>query len=112
MTKNDKIRDEKLWYDINRVASKIPSLSSGTMHKKWSFPLRVSSVNTTKSAGTYWKLKVKEKSKSKNNWRLRKKQADAIMNQNKRQVGLTNNDVKNLFHMEISKNKLQKNLIK
>ena len=34
------------------------------------------------------------------------------MNQNKRQVGLTNNDVKNLFHMEISKNKLQKNLIK
>ena len=34
------------------------------------------------------------------------------MNQNKRQVGLTNNDVKKRFHIEISKNKLQKNLIK
>ena len=30
---NDQIRDEKLWYDINRKASKISTLSSGKIHK-------------------------------------------------------------------------------
>ena len=33
MTINDQIRDEKLQYDINRVASKISALSSGKIHK-------------------------------------------------------------------------------
>ena len=33
MTINDQIRDEKLQYDINREAAKIPSLSSGKIHK-------------------------------------------------------------------------------
>ena len=33
MTINDKIRDEKLQYDINREAAKISSLSSGKIHK-------------------------------------------------------------------------------
>ena len=30
---NDQIRDEKLWYDINREAVKIPALSSAKIHK-------------------------------------------------------------------------------
>ena len=33
MTINDKIRDEKLQYDINREAAKILALSSGKIHK-------------------------------------------------------------------------------
>ena len=33
MTINDKIRDEKLQYNINREAGKIPALSSGKIHK-------------------------------------------------------------------------------
>ena len=33
MTINDQIRDEKLWYDINREAAKISALSSGKIHK-------------------------------------------------------------------------------
>ena len=33
ITINDKIRDEKLQYDINRQAAKISALSSGKIHK-------------------------------------------------------------------------------
>ena len=33
MTINDKIRDEKTQYDINRVAAKISALSSGEIRK-------------------------------------------------------------------------------
>ena len=33
MTSNDKIRDEKLQYDINREAVKISALSLGKIHK-------------------------------------------------------------------------------
>ena len=33
MTINDRIRDEKLQYDINREAAKISALSSGKIHK-------------------------------------------------------------------------------
>ena len=33
MAINDQIRGEKLQYDINREAAKIPSLSSGKIHK-------------------------------------------------------------------------------
>ena len=33
MTINDKIRDEKLRYDINREVAKISALSSGKIHK-------------------------------------------------------------------------------
>ena len=33
MTINDKIRDEKLQYDINREAAKISALSSDKIHK-------------------------------------------------------------------------------
>ena len=33
MTINDQIRDEKLWYDINREAVKISALSSAKIHK-------------------------------------------------------------------------------
>ena len=33
MVINDQIRDEKLQYDINREAAKIPALSSGKIHK-------------------------------------------------------------------------------
>ena len=33
MTINDQIRDEKLQYDINREAAKIPALSWGKIHK-------------------------------------------------------------------------------
>ena len=33
MTINDQIRDEKLQYDINREATKIPTLSSGKIDK-------------------------------------------------------------------------------
>ena len=33
MTINYQIRDEKLQYDINREAAKIPALSSGKIHK-------------------------------------------------------------------------------
>ena len=33
MTINDQIRDEKLWYDINREAAKISALSSGNIDK-------------------------------------------------------------------------------
>ena len=33
MTINDKIRDEKLQYGINREAAKISALSSGKTHK-------------------------------------------------------------------------------
>ena len=33
MTINDQIRNEKLQYDVNREAAKIPALSSGIIHK-------------------------------------------------------------------------------
>ena len=33
MTTNDQIKDEKLQYDVNREAEKIPPLSSGKLHK-------------------------------------------------------------------------------
>ena len=33
MTIDDKIRDEKLQYDIKRETAKISALSSGTIHK-------------------------------------------------------------------------------
>ena len=33
MAINDQLRDEKLWYDINREAAKISALSSGKIHK-------------------------------------------------------------------------------
>ena len=33
MATDDKIRDEKLQYDINREAAKISALSSGKIHK-------------------------------------------------------------------------------
>ena len=33
MTINDKIKDEKLQYNINREAAKISVLASGTIHK-------------------------------------------------------------------------------
>ena len=33
MTLEDQIRDEKLQYDINREAAKIPALSSGKTYK-------------------------------------------------------------------------------
>ena len=33
MTINDQIRDEKLQYDINREAAKIPALSPGKIYK-------------------------------------------------------------------------------
>ena len=33
MTINDQIRNEKLQYDVNREATKIPALSSGIIHK-------------------------------------------------------------------------------
>ena len=33
MTVNDKIRDDKLQYDINREATRISALSSGRIHK-------------------------------------------------------------------------------
>ena len=33
MTINDQIRDEKLWFDINREAAKISALWSGKIHK-------------------------------------------------------------------------------
>ena len=33
MTINDQIRDEKLWYDINREAAEISALSSDKIHK-------------------------------------------------------------------------------
>ena len=33
MTVNNKIKDEKLQYDINREAGKISALSTGKLHK-------------------------------------------------------------------------------
>ena len=33
MTISDQIRDEKLKYDINREAAKIPAISTGKLHK-------------------------------------------------------------------------------
>ena len=33
MTTDDKIKDEKLQYDINREAAKISALASGKIHK-------------------------------------------------------------------------------
>ena len=33
MTNNDQIKDEKLQYDINREVAKIPTLSSGKIHR-------------------------------------------------------------------------------
>ena len=34
MTINDKIRDEKLWYDINREAVKVSALLSGKIDEE------------------------------------------------------------------------------
>ena len=38
----------KNWYSFKNVAISYP-----TLHKKWDFPLRISSVNVTKSTGNY-----------------------------------------------------------
>ena len=97
MTIDDKTRDEKIQYDINREPPKIPALSSGKIDKyeylKSEEILHSNQREIIEQAKfTYSPLgKVFEK-QTKAVQEQERKQIDAITNQNERLAALTNKD--------------------
>ena len=97
MTIDDKIRDEKLQYDINREAAKISALSSGKIGKNEYFtgeeilpPDQRRVIEQAKF--TYSSLRKAFENQTKTIEVLGKKQIDAITNQSKKLAALTNKD--------------------
>ena len=113
MTIDDKIRDKKLQYDINREAAKISALLSGE-NDKYEFitgeeilPSDYSTI-MEQAKSTYFPLgkafekqtKTIEERKNNNN-NNNKKQIDAITNQNKRLKAFTNKGDHKSIYKEI-----------
>ena len=112
MTIDDKIRDKKLQYDINREAAKISALLSGE-NDKYEFitgeeilPSDYSTI-MEQAKSTYFPLgkafekQTKTIEERKNNNNNNKKQIDAITNQNKRLKAFTNKGDHKSIYKEI-----------
>ena len=114
MTIDNKIKDEKLQYDINREAAKISALLSGE-NDKYEFitgeeilPSDYSTI-MEQAKSTYFPLgkafekqtKTIEERKNNNNNNNNKKQKDAITNQNKRLKAFTNKGDHKSIYKEI-----------
>ena len=114
MTIDNKIKDEKLQYDINREAAKISALSSGEIDKyefitgEEILPSDYSTI-MEQAKSTYFPLgkafekqtKTIEERKNNNNNNNNKKQIDAITNQNKRLKAFTNKGDHKSIYKEI-----------
>ena len=97
MTADDKIRDEKLQYDINREASKISALSSGKIDKyerltgEEILPSNQKQI-IEQAKFTYSPLGKAFEKQAKTIEEQGKKEIEVISNQNKRLAVLTNKD--------------------
>ena len=103
-----KIRDEKLQYDISREAAKISALSWGKIDKHEYItgaeilPSDQSRIIEQAKFTCSPLGKAFEKKNNNNNWAAsKKKQIDAIANQNKRIEALTNKDDHKSIYKEI-----------
>ena len=117
MTIDDKIRDEKIKCDINREAAKISASSSGKIDKyKYLTDAEILPPNQCRmieqAKFTYSPLGKALEKQTKTIEDQERKQIDANMNQNKRQVVLINKDDKSFSHKEIFENLLEKGLMK
>ena len=97
MTIDDKIRDEKLQYDINREAAKISALVSGKIDKyefltgEEILPFDQSRI-IEQAKFTYSPLGKAFEEQTKTIEEQGKEKADAITNENKKLEALTNKD--------------------
>ena len=97
MTIDDKIRDEKLLYDINREAAKISALLSGKIDKyefltgEEILPFDQSRI-IEQAKFTYSPLGKAFEEQTKTIEEQGKEKADAITNENKKLEALTNKD--------------------
>ena len=95
MTINDKIRDEKLQYDINREAAKISALSSGKIDKyEYLTCVKILPFNRRQTIGqaklTYSPLEKSFEKQTKKRKAQGRKQIDDITNQEEILAALTN----------------------
>ena len=117
MTIKDKISDEKLQHDTNKEAAKISALLSGKMDKyeyltcKEIMPSNQCRISEL-AKFTYSSLGEVLEEQIKTTEDQGRKQTDATMNQNERQVALINNGGKTLSYQEIFKNLFKKDLMK
>ena len=106
MTIDDKIKDEKLQYDINREAAKISALSSGKIDK-YEYPTGEEILPPhqrrviEQAKFTYSPLGKAFEKQTKTIEKQGKKQIDAITNQNERLKILTNKDDHKSIYREI-----------
>ena len=106
MTIDDKIRDEKLQYDINREAAKISTLSSGKIDKyqyltgEEILPSNQRQI-IEQTELTHSSLGKAFEKQTKTIEEQGRKQIDAITNQKKRLVFLTNQDDHRDIYKEI-----------
>ena len=110
MTTDDKIRDEKLQYDINREAAKISVLSSGKIDKYQYLtgeilPSNQMQIKELAKFTCYSSGKAFEKQTKTIKEKGRKQ---VIRNQNERLVGLTNRDDHKYDHKDLSKERFKK----
>ena len=117
MTINDKISDEKLQHDTNKEAAKISALLSGKMDKyEYLTCKEIMPSNQCRiielAKFTYSSLGEVLEEQIKTTEDQGRKQIDATMNQNERQVALINNGGKTLSYQEIFKNLFKKDLMK
>ena len=106
MTIDDKSRDEKLQFDINREAAKISPLSSGKIDKyeylsgEETLPSNQRQI-IEQTKFTYSPLGKAFEKQTKNNQERGRKKIDANINQNERIATLTNKDHKDNYKKNI-----------
>ena len=106
MTIDDKSRDEKLQFDINREAAKISPLSSGKIDKyeylsgEETLPSSQRQI-IEQTKFTYSPLGKAFEKQTKNNEERGRKKIDANINQNERIAALTNKDHKDNYKKNI-----------
>ena len=113
MTINDKIKDEKLQYDINREAAKISALSSDKTAKyEYITGKEISPSDQSRiieqAKFTYSPIDKAFEKQTKTIEEQGKKQIDAIANQNKRLDALTNKDNHKSIYKKYLINQLKK----
>ena len=114
---DEKIRDEKLKYNINIEEAKILELSSGKTYKyEYLTGAETLPSNKTKVIGqanfTYSPFGKAFKKQTKTIEEHKRKQIDAITNQNKRIAALTNKNYHKDNYKKYLKNYLKKSLMK
>ena len=107
MTIDDKSRDKKLQFDINREAAKISPLSSGKIDDKYEYlsgeeilPSNQRQI-IEETKFTYSPLGKAFEKQTKNNEERGGKKIDANINQNERIPALTNKDHKDNYKKNI-----------